>query len=77
MCSLDRQVRDLGRRIESTHSEELKKDYRKTQRQRRADLKKLEGDADVSFQELRRTQLKARRTQSRPSTSSSKPTCAS
>jgi RNA polymerase primary sigma factor len=58
MCSLDRQVSDLGRRIESTHSEELKKDYRKTQRQHRADLKKLEGDADVSFQELRRTQLK-------------------
>jgi len=30
MHSLDRQVSDLERKIESTRSEELKKDYRKT-----------------------------------------------
>jgi hypothetical protein len=31
MRSLDRQVSNLERKIESTRSEELKKDYRKTQ----------------------------------------------
>jgi RNA polymerase primary sigma factor len=54
--SLDRQVNNLEKKIASTRSEELKKDYRKTQRQHRADLERLESDADVSFQELRRTQ---------------------
>jgi RNA polymerase primary sigma factor len=56
MRSLDRQDRNLEKKIESTHSEELKKEYRKAQRQHRADLERLESDADVSFQELRRTQ---------------------
>ena len=56
MRSLDRQVSNLEKKIEGTHSEELKKDYRKTQRQHRADLERLESDADVSLQELRRTQ---------------------
>ncbi len=58
MRSLDRHVSDLEKKIESTHSEELKKDYRKTQRRHRADLVKLESDAEVSFQELRGTQRK-------------------
>ena len=52
-------VRNLGftnLEIESTRSEELKKDYRKTQEQYRADLERLESDAGVSFQELHRTQ---------------------
>jgi RNA polymerase primary sigma factor len=56
MRFLDRRVSDLDRKIESTRSEELKKDYRKTQRRHRADLEKLESDAGVSFKELRRTQ---------------------
>jgi len=56
MRALDRQVGSLAKNIESTHSEELKKDYRKTQRQHRADLERLESDANVSFQELGRTQ---------------------
>ena len=56
MRSLDRQVSNLEEKIESTHGEELKKDYRKTQRKHRADLERLESDADVNFQELRRTQ---------------------
>ena len=54
--SLDRQVSNLEKKIESTYSEELKKDYRKTQRRQRADLEKLESDAGVSFKELHRTQ---------------------
>ena len=46
----------MEKKIESTYSEELKKDYRKTQRRQRADLEKLESDAGVSFKELHRTQ---------------------
>jgi len=56
MRSLDRQVSNLEKKIESTHSGELKKDYRKTQQQHRADLKRLESDANVSLNELRHTQ---------------------
>jgi len=56
MHSLDCQISNLGKKIESTRSEELKKDYRKTQRLHRGDLKRLESDAGVSFQQLRRTQ---------------------
>jgi len=56
MRSLDRRVSNLERKIESTRSEELKKDYRKTQRRHRADLERLECDAGVSFKELHRTQ---------------------
>ena len=55
MRLLDRQVSNLGEKIESTRSEELKKDYRKTQRQHRADLERLERDAGVRFQELQLT----------------------
>ncbi|MGB9073294.1 MAG: RNA polymerase sigma factor RpoD [Terriglobales bacterium] len=56
MRSLDRQVSNLERKIESARSQELKKEYRKTQRQYRADLEGLESDAGVRFQELHRTQ---------------------
>jgi len=56
MRSLDRRVGNLERKIESTRSEELKKDYRRTQRRHRADLERLECDAGVSFKELHRTQ---------------------
>ena len=58
MRSLDLQVRNLEKKIESTHSEELKKDYRKTQRGYRVELERLESAADVSFHELRSTQRK-------------------
>jgi RNA polymerase primary sigma factor len=56
MRSLDRQVRNLESKIESARSQELKKDYRKIQRQYRADLEGLESDAGTRFQELHRTQ---------------------
>jgi RNA polymerase primary sigma factor len=49
MRSLDRQVGDTSR-------EEPKKDYRRTLRQHRADLKRLESEAGVSFEELQHTQ---------------------
>jgi RNA polymerase primary sigma factor len=55
MQSLDRQLSNLEKKIASTHNEELKKNYRTIQRQRRADMKKLESDAGVTFVELHRT----------------------
>ncbi len=58
MHLLDRQVSSLEKKIESTRSEELKKDYRTTLRQHRADLEGLESDAEVRFHELRHTQRK-------------------
>jgi RNA polymerase primary sigma factor len=56
MRSLDGQVRNLGKKVESTRREELKKEYRNIQRRYRANLKRLETDAGVSFQQLQRTQ---------------------
>ena len=56
MRALDRQIANLEKKHEATRSDELKKEYRKTQRTHRADLERLEADAGVSFQELRRTQ---------------------
>ena len=56
MYSLDRQLRNLKKKIAGTHSEELKKTYRATQRQYRADLEGLESDAGVRFEDLHRTQ---------------------
>ena len=55
MRSLDRQVCSLEKKIASTCSAELKKNYRKTQRQHRADMKRLESEAGMTFQELHRT----------------------
>jgi RNA polymerase primary sigma factor len=56
MRSLDCQVSNLGKKIENTRSENLKKDYRKAQRQYRGDLERLESDAGVNLRELQRTQ---------------------
>ncbi|HEV2396586.1 MAG TPA: sigma-70 family RNA polymerase sigma factor, partial [Candidatus Sulfotelmatobacter sp.] len=56
MRSLDRQISDLEKKITSTRTEELKKNYRSRHRQHRADLRRLEKEAGVTFQELQRTQ---------------------
>ncbi|MGA8152100.1 MAG: RNA polymerase sigma factor RpoD [Terriglobales bacterium] len=56
MHSYSRQLRSLEKKIESTHSEELKKGYRATQRQQRAEMKKLESDAGATFPQLQHTQ---------------------
>jgi RNA polymerase primary sigma factor len=56
MRSLDRQISDLEKKITSTRNEELKKNYRTKHRQYRADMKRLENDAGITFQELQRTQ---------------------
>ena len=56
MRSLDRQLSNLGKKIASTYSEDRKKNYRTTQRQHRADMKRLESHAGMTFPELHRTQ---------------------
>ena len=56
MRTLDRQISNLEKKIELTRNEDLKRDYRKKQREHRSDLDRLEQQTGVSYQELRRTQ---------------------
>ncbi|HUS19690.1 MAG TPA: RNA polymerase sigma factor RpoD [Terriglobales bacterium] len=56
MRQLDRQINNLEKKADATRSEDLKKEYRKNQRQFRGELEKMEADAGVSYQDLRRTQ---------------------
>jgi len=56
MRILDRQINGLEKKIEGTRSEETKKEYRRLQRQHKTDQEKLEQEAGVSYQELKRTQ---------------------
>jgi RNA polymerase primary sigma factor len=56
MRSLDRQVQNLERKADATRSEEQKKEHRRQARAIRGEVEKLEAEAGVSFQELKRTQ---------------------
>jgi RNA polymerase primary sigma factor len=56
MRTLERQVRSLEQKYEASKSEDLKKEYRRQQKNCRTDLEKIEGDAGVSIAELKRTQ---------------------
>jgi len=56
MRTLERQIRSLEQKFETSKSEELKKEYRRQQKNCRVDLDKIEGDAGVSIAELKRTQ---------------------
>jgi RNA polymerase primary sigma factor len=56
MRSLDRQVHSLGKKIESARNEALRAEYKRQQRTCSADLNKLEQEAGVGFEDLRRTQ---------------------
>jgi RNA polymerase primary sigma factor len=56
MRSLDRQTQNLEKKAEATRSEEQRKEYRRQARAIHAELEKLEIEAGVSFQELKRTQ---------------------
>jgi RNA polymerase primary sigma factor len=56
MRTLERQIRSLEQKFEASKSEELKKEYRRQQKNCRTDLEKIEGDAGVSIAELKRTQ---------------------
>ena len=53
--SLDQEIGNLEKKIESTRSKKLKKEYCKTKRRCRADLERLESDAGVSFPQLLNT----------------------
>jgi len=56
MRTLERQIRSLEQKFEASKSEELKKEYRRQQKNCRTDLEKTETDAGVSIVELKRTQ---------------------
>jgi RNA polymerase primary sigma factor len=56
MRTLERQIRSLDQKFEASKSEELKKEYRRQQKNCRADLEKIEDDAGVLIGELKRTQ---------------------
>jgi RNA polymerase primary sigma factor len=56
MRTLERQIRSLDQKHDASKSEELKKEYRRQQKNCRADLEKIEAEAGVSIAELKRTQ---------------------
>ncbi len=56
MRTLERQIRSLDQKFEASKSEELKKEYRRQQKNCKVDLEKIEADAGVSIGELKRTQ---------------------
>ncbi|HEV2278694.1 MAG TPA: RNA polymerase sigma factor RpoD [Acidobacteriaceae bacterium] len=56
MRTLERQIRSLDQKYDQSRSEELKKEYRRQQKNCKTDLEKLEEEAGVSIAELKRTQ---------------------
>jgi RNA polymerase primary sigma factor len=56
MRTLERQIRSLEQKHEASKSEELKKEYRRQQKNCKVDLEKIEADAGVSIADLKRTQ---------------------
>jgi RNA polymerase primary sigma factor len=56
MRTLERQIRSLEQKHEASRSEELKKEYRRQQKNCKADLEKTEAEAGVNIPELKRTQ---------------------
>jgi RNA polymerase primary sigma factor len=56
MRTLERQIRSLDQKHEASKSEELRKEYKRQQKNCKADLEKIEADAGVSIAELKRTQ---------------------
>jgi len=56
MRTLERQVKSLEVKHDASKSEELRKEYRRQQKNCRTDLEKLESEAGVSIAELKRTQ---------------------
>ncbi len=56
MRSLDRQMQNLEKKAEATRSDDQRKEYKRQARVVHAELEKLEVEAGVVFQELKRTQ---------------------
>jgi RNA polymerase primary sigma factor len=56
MRTLERQIKSLDVKFESSKSEELRKEYRRQQKNCRTDLERIEADAGISIADLKRTQ---------------------
>ncbi len=56
MRTLERQIKALDHKFEASRSEELKKEYRRQQKNCRLDLERVEQDAGISLDDLKRTQ---------------------
>ena len=56
MRMLERQIKSLEQKHDQSKSEELRKEYRRQQKNCKTDLEKLEQEAGVSIAELKRTQ---------------------
>jgi RNA polymerase primary sigma factor len=56
MRTLERQIRSLEAKFEASRSEDLKKVYKRQQKNCRIDLERVEADAGISHEDLKRTQ---------------------
>ncbi len=56
MRTLERQIRSLEAKFEASKSEELRKEYKRQQRNCRTDLERVEHDAGIPIADLKRTQ---------------------
>jgi RNA polymerase primary sigma factor len=56
MRTLERQIKSLEMKHEASKSEELRKEYRRQQKNCRTDLERIESDAGISIVDLKRTQ---------------------
>ena len=56
MRTLERQIKSLDTKHENSKSEELRKEYRRQQKNCRTDLERIEADAGISISDLKRTQ---------------------
>jgi RNA polymerase primary sigma factor len=56
MRTLERQIKTLETKHEASKSEELRKEYRRQQKNCRTDLERVEADAGISLADLKRTQ---------------------
>ncbi len=56
MRTLERQIRSLDQKFDASKSEELKKEYRRQQKNCRTDLEKMEEETGVPLTEIKRTQ---------------------
>src|SRR5277367_119574 len=56
MRTLERQIKSLETKFEASKSEELRKEYRRQQKNCRTDLERVEADAGISLADLKRTQ---------------------
>jgi len=56
MRSLERQIKQLDTKHDASKSEELRKEYKRQQKNCKVDLEKLESDAGIKLNDLKRTQ---------------------